>query len=269
MRQKINILVHAVLFWASYSYAYPFLREYLPLDHITLFDGLNALTGFPTLQSRIAHFVFALLLYVLFAIAWERENWKEAFFLKDSPIGLLRGAAFALLIVVGILVLLQLVGLLDIKGLIPNHEKAAALIFAWFIAQIFNAVQEELVFRGYLLRRLAGQFDKHLSVAIVSLIFGLGHVAQYSLPGFISATLSGAIFGYLYLWYKNIYVPIGMHGTWDICSHVLVNLKILEVQPGPLLSPSALETFSTFPYVVAAYMLFLGVFFVWHRLWRL
>ncbi|GGA91313.1 hypothetical protein GCM10011491_19150 [Brucella endophytica] len=271
MALKIRILIHAALFSLAYSYVYPFLKHFLPEWRFPAFDYLNELTGFPPLESRILHFLFAVVLYALFAVLWERENWKDAFFLRDSPKGLLKGAAFALLLALGALALYQLAGLLDIEGIIPDHQKTAALILAWFVAQAFNAVQEELVFRGYLLRHLAGHFNKHASVALVSLIFGMGHIAQYDWTGFIFATVGGAIFGYVYLFYRNIYVPIGMHGVWDICSHTLVNTKILLAQPGPLmerLGDSAGNN-ALFLTVVGVHVLFLAAFFIWKRLWRL
>lgn len=271
MNRKTRILVHVALFWAIYSYVLPFLRGHIPIERFNAFSSLNELTGFPTLESRIVHFAFAVLLYGLFTVAWERENWGEAFFLSNSPMGLLKGAVFALLVALGALALFALTGLIDIQGIIPDHRHVAALILAWLVAQVFNAVQEELVFRGYILRRLAGPFNKHAAVAVSSLIFGLGHIAQYSLSGFIFATMAGAIYGYLFLTYRNIYVPIGMHGVWDICSHVLVNLKILVTQPGPLLLRLGVENYNiySFAYIVAANAVFLVVFFVWRRLWRL
>ncbi len=271
MTSKMKVLIHAALFLTSYSYVYPFLRHLLPNWRFPAFDYIDELTGFPSLESRILHFLFAVVLYLLFAVLWERENWKDAFFLRDSLKGLWKGAAFALLLVFGALALFQLTGLLDIQGFIPDHAKIAALFLAWFVAQAFNAVQEELVFRGYLLRRLAGVYNKHASVALVSLIFGMGHIAQYSWPGFVYATIGGALFGYLYLTYRNIYVPIGMHGMWDICSHTLVNGKILLAQPGPLMARlgDVAGNDALLLCMIAPHVFFLAAFFIWKRLWRL
>ncbi|WP_160113652.1 CPBP family intramembrane glutamic endopeptidase [Phyllobacterium salinisoli] len=269
MRDKARVLLHAALFFLIYHQGSLYLAKYLPLPDPQLFQYLDSLTGYPHLAHRIALWVFALMLYALFTVFWDRENWKQALFVRDSWKGLLKGAAFTLMMVMGVLLVFQLTGLMRVEGFIADRARIAALLFAWVVAQIFNALQEELVFRGYLLRRLATQFNPHLCAILVSLLFGLGHLAQYQFAGFLFATSSGLCFAYVYLHYRNIYVPIGMHGVWDICSHTILNGKIFITATGvPTNLMGMSDRTSYYAVAIAAQLLFLGVFFVWERLWR-
>lgn len=270
MRGKPRTLLHVVLFWLLYSYVYPYLKPYLQLPSPAAFQFLDQLTGFPTLASRIASFLYALLLYVFFTIVLERDTWAKAFPLKGALKGLLKGASFALLIAAIMLLLLRLTGQLAFQGLGADGGHLMLLLLAWFIAQAFNAVKEEFVFRGYLLRRLAEKFNKHASLAIVSLAFGLGHFDQYNLPGVVFATVMGISFGYLYLHYRNIWVPIGMHGLWDILSHTLLSGKFLLYQPDHWPHWLGAQENDAYPIIlVAVHILFIAGFFARNRLWRL
>lgn len=74
---------------------------------------------------------------------------------------------------------------------------------------ILPAVLEELFFRGCLQRSVSKLTNNsHAAIWITALIFSLLH---FQLTGFFPRIILGALLGYLYLWTKNIWVPIIVH----------------------------------------------------------
>jgi membrane protease YdiL (CAAX protease family) len=157
----------------------------------------------------------------------------------------------------------------DTSATTPNLTKFN-LILAWTIAQFFNSIKEEVIYRGYLLRKLITKYNIGFCVLLVSIIFGAGHYAQFNWLGAIFATIFGLIMGYLYLYYNNIYVPIAMHAVWDICSHTFLTGKIIVFHittypPWFAINSERLY----FSMVIGGNILFLLYFFIRKRLWML
>jgi len=105
------------------------------------------------------------------------------------------------------------------------HFLLISLTVAWTLA----AFGEELVYRGYLLTRMArvlGDTPRAWFGALVvtSILFGVGH--QYQGPsGMITAGLGGFTFGLLYLVTgRNLWVAVVAHGTMDRVGFLLLFL---------------------------------------------
>ncbi|MGA2457815.1 MAG: CPBP family intramembrane glutamic endopeptidase [Terriglobales bacterium] len=98
-----------------------------------------------------------------------------------------------------------------------------ALAGAWTLA----AFGEEMVYRGYLMNRVADLLNRTRSAWIISLIavhlaFGLAHAYQ-GLTGIIDEGLSGLLLGVIYLRTgRNLSVPIIAHGIADSIDFVLI-----------------------------------------------
>ncbi len=114
----------------------------------------------------------------------------------------------------------------DLRPLVGNATiLALALALNWLLA----ALGEELVFRGYLMPRVAalgggGRAAWAVSLLLVSGIFGWGHVDQ-GVTGQIQAGLDGFLLGGLYLACgRTLAVPIVAHGISNTLALVLVYL---------------------------------------------
>jgi membrane protease YdiL (CAAX protease family) len=112
----------------------------------------------------------------------------------------------------------------DFLPLVGNIELALlSLVAAWVLA----ALGEELVWRGYLLNRVAGLFGGRraawtLSVLVVSAAFGCAHANQ-GLAGIVQESFSGLLLALLYLvCRRNLAVPIVAHGVTDTIDVLLI-----------------------------------------------
>jgi hypothetical protein len=102
---------------------------------------------------------------------------------------------------------------------------AIYLLLAWVLA----AFGEELVYRGYLMNRIAGLFlgtraGWITSLIATSLLFGCAHIGQ-GLTGIVENMWDGLVLGTLYLVSgRNLAVPIIAHGVMDTGDIVLMYL---------------------------------------------
>lgn len=100
-----------------------------------------------------------------------------------------------------------------------------ALAGTWTIA----AFGEEMVYRGYLMNRVADLMNRTRFAWIVSLIvvhvgFGLAHAGQ-GITGVLNEGLAGLLLGVLYLRTgRNLAVPIIAHGITDSIDFLLIFL---------------------------------------------
>jgi uncharacterized protein len=112
----------------------------------------------------------------------------------------------------------------DFLALVGNPKLfLLALVAVWVVA----ALGEELVWRGYLLNRVAELFGNTraswvASVLLVSAAFGFAHANQ-GLSGIVQEGFSGLLLALLYLACgRNLVVPIVAHGVTDTIDVVLI-----------------------------------------------
>jgi membrane protease YdiL (CAAX protease family) len=99
------------------------------------------------------------------------------------------------------------------------------------------ALGEEIFFRGVLqsifLRYLG---NKHVAVWLAAAIFSFIHFQFY---GFFPRMFLGAFFGYLYVWYGSIWVPILAHffnNAWTLTMFYMYQEKNISINPEDLVS---------------------------------
>jgi len=99
------------------------------------------------------------------------------------------------------------------------------IVLAWILA----AFGEEMVYRGYLLNRVADLFGRSTigwtgSAILVALLFGVAHFPQGP-TGIIENVIDGAILAALYFATgRNLIAPIIAHGIQDTVDVVLIYL---------------------------------------------
>ncbi|MGV3538484.1 MAG: CPBP family intramembrane glutamic endopeptidase [Rufibacter sp.] len=83
------------------------------------------------------------------------------------------------------------------------------LILGLFVFAVLPAIGEELVFRGIVQQELQRWWkNPHVAIWVASFIFGAIHMQFY---GMIPRMMLGVLFGYLYRWSGNLWVPIVGH----------------------------------------------------------
>ncbi|MCP2328263.1 hypothetical protein HDA40_006770 [Hamadaea flava] len=156
----------------------------------------------------------------------ERRGWATAglrpgwAWLRQLAIGLCSGAA----LVGGLAWLLMLGGVLYWQ---PNRPFTMALMLSGTTYFVFAVLVEELVFRGYALRRLAEGIGKTKAIVVMAALFGGYHVL--SIGSSLSVKSGGSelvwtavgplvgaiVFGVAALRTGGIALPLGLHLGWN------------------------------------------------------
>ncbi|NOZ35464.1 MAG: CPBP family intramembrane metalloprotease [Chlorobi bacterium] len=90
-----------------------------------------------------------------------------------------------------------------------NVKTIGGLFVNVILVALLPAIGEEFLFRGILLKLFREWTkNKHAAILISAFIFSAVHMQFY---GFLPRFLLGALFGYLFVWSKNIWVPVTVH----------------------------------------------------------
>ncbi|MGY6523073.1 MAG: CPBP family intramembrane glutamic endopeptidase [Mongoliitalea sp.] len=86
-----------------------------------------------------------------------------------------------------------------------------------FTLFILVSVGEEVLIRGYVLKNFILSFNKYLALILSSILFSIMHGfnPHFDQIAFINLFLVGLVFGISYIYSKNLWLPIGMHLSWN------------------------------------------------------
>lgn len=161
-------------------------------------------------------------------------RWKKNS-LKMFGLGLLGGSLEIILII-----LLSLgMGTLWFQGsgfgLFSTAEIQRSLFYG-FLTFLLVGFGEEVIFRGYIQKRLMLSLGNKRALIISSLIFMAAHILTYGkLLDFIDVALGGAILGYLYILTDSLYLSAAYHFIYDLLQVNIVKLQDYEYYKGAVL----------------------------------
>jgi len=161
----------------------------------------------------------------------ERRTWHQ---FNNRPVSAVAGIGLVVLIVISFMPFDSLIiewnqnlhlpeTLSPVEQWMRNQEKSLAgmskflttfqgpdqLIIAMLVIGVIASIGEETLFRGILQRNLTvWTGNPHIGIWLAAALFSAIHV---QFLGFFPRMLLGALFGYLYLWSGNLWVPILAH----------------------------------------------------------
>ena len=178
----------------------------------------------------------------LFLLGWISLRWRG---LGWRDVGLARPANWRRTIAIGVLCgigmeLLELFVtqplLVKLTGKMPDFSDLGELHGNWKLTLLFIALSwtlaafgEEMVYRGYLMNRVAGLFRRPkvawtISLVLVSFVFGLGHIDQ-GITGQVENMIDGLLLGVIFLATGfNMWAAIIAHGVTDTVDILLMYL---------------------------------------------
>jgi membrane protease YdiL (CAAX protease family) len=133
----------------------------------------------------------------------------------------------------------------ELTEFIAKSDSTIELLMSILVIGVIAGVGEELVFRGIIQRKLIrGLNNHHLAIWISAIVFSAIHFQFY---GFLPRVVLGALFGYLYVWTGNIWIPIAAHTFNNTVAVVIYHL----IHKGKI-SPD-LEKMDTIPFAWVAF----------------
>jgi len=130
--------------------------------------------------------------------------------LNDFLLGIIIGA----LIMSGAYLLLLILGEIFFQKINFDFKEILFSILLFTIV----AVEEEVLFRGYILKNLMVSFNKYVALLVSSILFSLihGFNPNIDLLGFTNIFLAGIFLGISYIHTKNLWFPIALHLSWNL-----------------------------------------------------
>jgi len=122
----------------------------------------------------------------------------------------------------------------------PLPAKAELACGSWlFLFLSISATNEELVFRGYPFQKLVESLGPPGAVAVSSACFGLAHLgnSHHTWISTVNTMLVGVPFSIAYLRTRSLWMPVGMHFTWNFLQGFVFGLPV----SGYKFYPSLLE----------------------------
>jgi len=97
----------------------------------------------------------------------------------------------------------------ELTKFLTTFRSVPQLIMAFMTIAIIPAIGEEVLFRGVFQRKfIVWTGSVHAGIWLAAALFSAIHLQFY---GFVPRMLLGAMFGYLYVWSGNLWVPILAH----------------------------------------------------------
>lgn len=176
--------------------------------------------------SRVSYWI-CLLALVAYATRVERTHivtWNE------RPLSPAEGLATVFMIPGAVMIGLLILGMVILFGGFKEDQSKLLVMLdlfrqdkALFIVTVITAgIVEELIFRAYILPRLAYLFNNSfLAVFVSSALFGLLHLGWGYVSQVIGPFWIGMVIGAHYREYRNLKALIIFHTGWDLASILL------------------------------------------------
>jgi uncharacterized protein len=182
----------------------------------------------------------AFVLIVYFAVrGWRRLSrlpltWAERFALLNGSVrwDLMVGSVIG---AIAIAIVVAALGAAVSGQAVSAH---ALSLFFWSVYFVFFAVIEEIVFRVLLLTGLRIVLSSDTRAIFVgAVLFGVGHGTNPH-AGYLSvlgSTIGGVAYGIAYVRSRSLWLPIGMHFSWNFVQGIVFGLPVSGLQvPGLL-----------------------------------
>lgn len=118
----------------------------------------------------------------------------------------------------------------ELTKFLTDFKNPAQFVVAMIVVAVLAGISEELLFRGVLQNITLRAFGNlHFAIWFAAFVFSFIHMQFY---GFFPRMLLGALFGYLYYWTKNIWVPIFAHfvnNGFTLLMAYLYSTKAVEI----------------------------------------
>jgi membrane protease YdiL (CAAX protease family) len=183
--------------------------------------AMDWLTGQPLVIFALGFFglLAALIVTLAFTDGWDRRPLASVGFQVDAAAArqFAAGLALGAVLIGAIFAAEWALGWLRVTRVAPWPYLLAHTAL-WLVVLLPAAATEEVLLRGYSFQALEEQWGGKAATLITAVVFGLLHAgnpnANWSAIGGIA--LSGILFGVAVLVTRRLWLPIGLHASWNL-----------------------------------------------------
>ena len=180
--------------------------------------------------SVLCSYIFSAVILLLFVKYFEKTTFEYFGFSKENYLEAIKvGMGLAIFSIVGIVVILLMS---DNISLALSKDLKIGTIIILIILVLMQGFLEEIVFRGYLMTRLAAKKGKWIAIilsSIFNLVFRMSNPSTSKLD-LINIFLMSIVMSLLYWYFDNILVIAIFHAFWNCISGVVFGFNISGVK---------------------------------------
>ena len=203
----------------AYSFMQGILFEYV----------FKSLVGY-NIISVLCSYIFSAGILLFFVKYFEKTTYDYFGFSKENNVLAIKaGLGLAIFSVVGVVVILLISN--NISLTLSNNFKIGTIIILIILVLIQGFI-EEIVFRGYLMTRLAAKKGKWIAIILSSLfylVFRMSNPTTSKLD-LINIFLISIVISLLYWYFDNILVIAIFHAFWNCISGVILGFNISGIR---------------------------------------
>jgi membrane protease YdiL (CAAX protease family) len=156
------------------------------------------------------------------------DGWQ-----RTIGLGLILGLAYQVVSILLVVPILRTITHepLDLSRVTSVYNNFPLLILWLAVTWTLAAFGEEMVYRGYLLNRVADLLGRRpagwiVALIVASLLFGFGHAYQ-GITGIVETFLFGGVMAGLYFaGHRNVWLPVVAHGAYDTLAFLWIFLGL-------------------------------------------
>ena len=203
----------------AYSFMQGILFEYV----------FKSLVGY-NIISVLCSYIFSAGILLFFVKYFEKTTYDYFGFSKENNIVAIKvGFGLAIFSVVGVVAILLISN--NISLTLSNDFKTSTIIIL-IILVLIQGFLEEIVFRGYLMTRLAAKKGKWVAIILSSLfylVFRMSNPTTSKLD-LINIFLISIVMSLLYWYFDNILVIAIFHAFWNCISGVIFGFNLSGIK---------------------------------------
>ena len=202
------------------------LNQFLILPLIPIFnDSLEEIFSFSG-TSNLADEAFCLFLSIFLMTKISKLKIEQLGFTKDNIVfSYLKGALFGTLQIFTVFFIIFGLKAIDVYYV---GNISILLLIKVFIIFIFQALLEEILFRGYLMPFFSKVIGIKFTIILLSFLFTCIHLFNPNLDiiGLANVFLAGVTFSLIYYYTGNLWLVGAMHTLWNFILGFIVGSQI-------------------------------------------
>ena len=180
--------------------------------------------------SVLCSYIFSAVILLFFVKYFEKTTYDYFGFSKENNLVAIKaGFGLAIFSVVGVVAILLISN--NVSLTLSNDFKISIIIIL-IILVLIQGFLEEIVFRGYLMTRLAAKKGKWIAIILSSLfylVFRMSNPTTSKLD-LINIFLISIVMSLLYWYFDNILVIAIFHAFWNCISGVILGFNISGIR---------------------------------------
>ena len=180
--------------------------------------------------SVLCSYIFSAVILLFFVKYFEKTTFEYFGFSKENNLEAIKvGAGLAIFSIVGVVVILLMSNNISLS---LSKDLKIGIIIILTMLVLMQGFLEEVVFRGYLVTRLAAKKGKWIAILLSSLFYLVFRMSNptTSKIDLLNIFLISVVMSLLYWYFDNVLVIAIFHAFWNCISGVILGFNISGIR---------------------------------------